>query len=111
MGFIPRKSRIDLQYQNETYNELFSNTKIADQTNRFGAKYLIYDPFRIMKKINIHSWKANRKFSWRQLVPAVSLFAGLILRWRKTHSFLQNQHITKIILITQNHLGDGKWVL
>jgi hypothetical protein len=32
----------------------------------FGAKYLIYDPFKIMKKINIHSWKIRKKI---QLAP------------------------------------------
>jgi hypothetical protein len=86
--------------------------KLQTSNKPFGAKYLIYDPFRIMKKINIHSWKANRKFSWRQLVPAVSLFAGANFTMAENpYSFLQNQHITKIILITQNHLGDGKWVL
>ncbi|MFV8362683.1 transporter [Flavobacterium sp. ZT3P35] len=104
----------DIQYQNETYNELFSSTKIADfKQTVFGAKYLIYDPFKnYEKKINIHSWKANRKFSWRQLVPAVSVFAGANFTMAENpYSFSPESSISpKIILITQNHLGDGKWV-
>ena len=104
----------DIQYQNETYNEVFSTTKIADfKQTVFGAKYLIYDPFKnYEKKINIHSWKANRKFSWRQLVPAVSLFAGANFTMADNpYSFSPASSISpKIILITQNHLGDGRWV-
>ena len=104
----------DIQYQNETYNEVFSITKIADfKQTVFGAKYLIYDPFKnYEKKINIHSWKANRKFSWRQLVPAVSLFAGANFTMADNpYSFSPASSISpKIILITQNHLGDGRWV-
>ena len=104
----------DIQYQNETYNEVFRRTKIADfKQTVFGAKYLIYDPFKnYEKKINIHSWKANRKFSWRQLVPAVSLFAGANFTMAENpYSFSPASSISpKIILITQNHLGDGRWV-
>ena len=104
----------DIQYQNETYNEVFRRTKIADfKQTVFGAKYLIYDPFKnYEKKINIHSWKANRKFSWRQLVPAVSLFAGANFTMADNpYSFSPASSISpKIILITQNHLGDGRWV-
>ncbi len=104
----------DIQYQNETYNELFSSTKIADfKQTVLGAKYLIFDPFKnYEKKINIHSWKANRKFSWRQLVPAVSLFAGANFTMADNpYSFSPESNISpKFILITQNHLGDGRWV-
>ncbi len=104
----------DIQYQNETYNELFSSTKIADfKQSVLGAKYLIYDPFKnYEKKINIHSWKANRKFSWRQLVPAVSVFAGANFTMADNpYSFSPESNISpKFILITQNHLGDGRWV-
>ena len=104
----------DIQYQNETYNELFSSTKIADfKQTVLGAKYLIFDPFKnYEKKINIHSWKANRKFSWRQLVPAVSVFAGANFTMADNpYSFSPESNISpKFILITQNHLGDGRWV-
>ena len=43
-----------------------------------GAKYLIYDPFRKVDKYkpNLYSWHANNKIRWRDLVPAVSIYAG-----------------------------------
>jgi hypothetical protein len=37
----------DIQYQNETYNELFSSTKIAVQTV---LEQNIYDPFKNYEK-------------------------------------------------------------
>ena len=43
-----------------------------------GAKYLIYDPFRKVDKYktNFYSWHANNKIRWRDLIPAVSVYAG-----------------------------------
>ena len=86
-----------------------------------GAKYLIYDPFKnYERKVNLYSWKANHAFDWHQLIPAVSVFAGAnfiskdnpyINSFNHLNSFLPESGISpKIMLITQNHLGDGKWV-
>ncbi|MFV8346632.1 transporter [Flavobacterium sp. ZB4P13] len=112
----------DIQYQNEKYTTLFNSTNQADfKQTVLGAKYLIYDPFKnYEKKVNIYSWKANRAFSWRQLIPAVSVFAGAnftskdnpyVFSSNNPNSFLPESGISpKIVLITQNHLGDGKWV-
>ena len=104
----------DIQYQNEKYTTLFNSSKRADfKQTVLGAKYLIYDPFKnYEKKVNIYSWKANRAFNWRQLVPAVSVFAGANFTMADNpYSFSKESSISpKIILITQNHLGDGRWV-
>jgi hypothetical protein len=113
--FVERLELIaDIQYQNEKYTTLFSNSKRADfKQTVLGAKYLIYDPFKnYEKKVNIYSYKANRAFNWRQLIPAVSLFAGANFTMAENpYSFSPESSISpKIILITQNHLGDGKWV-
>ena len=104
----------DIQHQNEKYTTLFNSSKRADfKQTVLGAKYLIYDPFKnYEKKVNIYSWKANRAFNWRQLVPAVSVFAGANFTMAENpYSFSSESSISpKIILITQNHLGDGRWV-
>ena len=104
----------DIQHQNEKYTTLFNSSKRADfKQTVLGAKYLIYDPFKnYEKKVNIYSWKANRAFNWRQLVPAVSVFAGANFTMADNpYSFSKESSISpKIILITQNHLGDGRWV-
>ncbi|MDI6031637.1 transporter [Flavobacterium sp. LB2P84] len=104
----------DIQYQNEKYTTLFNSSNRADfKQTVLGAKYLIYDPFKNYgKKVNIYSWKANRAFNWRQLIPAVSVFAGANFTMADNpYSFSPESSISpKIMLITQNHLGDGKWV-
>ena len=104
----------DIQYQSQVYEALYikKNQKALKQTI-LGAKYLLYDPFKNHeKKINVYSWNANRKFSWRQLIPAVSVFAGAnFTSANNPYHFSPNASISpKVILITQNHLGDGTWV-
>ncbi|MFV8375436.1 transporter [Flavobacterium sp. LB1P71] len=104
----------DLQYQNEKFTTLFNNSnRSALKQTVLGAKYLIYDPFKnYEKKVNVYSWKANRAFNWHQLIPAVSVFAGANFTMADNpYSFSPESSISpKIMLITQNHLGDGTWV-
>ncbi|MFE3866718.1 transporter [Flavobacterium sp. LS2P90] len=104
----------DLQYQNEKFTTPFNNTnRAALKQTVLGAKYLIYDPFKnYEKKVNVYSWKANRSFNWHQLIPAVSVFAGANFTMADNpYSFSPEANISpKIMLITQNHLGDGSWV-
>lgn len=44
--------------------------------NFIGVKYLLYDPFKKEREINVYSWKANNGFKIRDLIPAVSLTVG-----------------------------------
>ena len=44
--------------------------------NFLGIKYLIYDPFKKERKVNVYSWKANNGFKLRDLIPAVSITLG-----------------------------------
>jgi Putative MetA-pathway of phenol degradation len=104
----------DLQYQNEKFTTLFNSTnRSALKQTVLGAKYLIYDPFKnYEKKVNLYSWKANRKVDWHQFIPAVSVFAGANLTFSDNpYSFSAQSSISpKIMLITQNHFGNGTWV-
>ena len=52
----------------------FSNFR----SNTLGAKYLLYDPYRKMelKGPNLYSYHANNRFQWKDLIPAVSVYAG-----------------------------------
>ncbi len=47
-------------------------------SNTLGAKYLFFDPYRKkeLEKPNLYSWKANNSFHWKDLVPAISIYAG-----------------------------------
>ncbi len=104
----------DLQYQHERLNSLMTTLdRSAMKKTVFGAKYLIYDPFKnYEKKINVYSWKANHSFNWHQLIPAVSVFAGANLTFSNNPYYFSPKGAVspKVILITQNHLGDGSWV-
>lgn len=104
----------DIQYQSEVLNpSLIYPDRSGLKQTVFGAKYLIYDPFKNYKeKVNLLSWKANQTFKWRQLVPAVSAFVGANISFSDNpYAFSPEASITpKFILITQNHLGGGKWV-
>jgi len=104
----------DFQYQYEVLNPaLIYPEKSAMKQTVLGAKYLIYDPFKNHEKqINVYSWKANHSFNWHQLIPAVSIFAGANLTLSDNpYYFSPDAAISpKIMLIAQNHLGDGSWV-
>jgi len=48
------------------------------ETNTFGAKYLVYDPYKKRQKEgpNLYSYHANHSVQWKDLVPAISVYAG-----------------------------------
>lgn len=112
----------DVQYVNQTVNSPMRSMNIADfKQTVLGAKYLIYDPNKNYKKEpNLYSWKANHSFDWHQLIPAVSVFAGAnFIFTDNPYSYSLGSKISKLpessispkfTLITQNHLGDGRWV-
>ncbi|SDR75143.1 Putative MetA-pathway of phenol degradation [Gramella sp. MAR_2010_147] len=83
------------------------------KTNSIGAKYLVFDPNVSLAedKPNLYSWKANQRFKWKTLIPAVSIYAGA------NFSFGDNPYLyegegkfsPKAAIITQNNWG--RWVL
>jgi len=48
------------------------------ESNSFGIKYLIFDPHkkRQQEGPNLYSYHANHSFQWKDLIPAVSVYAG-----------------------------------
>ncbi|MGB5270068.1 MAG: transporter [Eudoraea sp.] len=65
--------------QNITYITLgFNESRTNFSRNRLGVKYLVFDPFKNPEsnKPNLYSWKANNKFQFKNLVPAISVYAG-----------------------------------
>lgn len=48
------------------------------ETNTFGVKYLFFDPNkkRQQEGPNLYSYHANHSFQWKDLVPAISIYAG-----------------------------------
>lgn len=104
----------DLQFQADQYTLGSSVTgRSGLRSTIFGAKYLLFDPFKNYKReVNLHSWKKNHSFDTHQLIPAISVFAGANLVFSNNpYAFSPEGSISpKIMLITQNHFGNGSWV-
>jgi hypothetical protein len=103
----------DMQYQFDQYSnalETFNRNDFRQFT--IGAKYLIFDPDKNYKpEIDIFSWKANRKFKWRSIIPAVSAYVGgNFLMNDNPYTFKTDRISPKFMLITQNHFGKWVWV-
>ncbi|GAA3641194.1 transporter [Flavivirga jejuensis] len=108
---------IEGTYQNDTKTYV-SNFSAEDKrsnfkTIAFGAKYLVYDPYKnsAKNKPNLYSWKANHSFRWSSLIPAVSLYLGANFDTK------DNPYIApgvegispKVMIATQNNFPGG-WV-
>ena len=81
--------------------------------NTLGIKYLIYDPYKngVERKPNLYSWRANQRFDWRQLIPAVSLYAGANLTLADNPYLYEGEgrFSPRVALISQNNWTGG-WV-
>ena len=109
----------NIQYQNQIkeisspfFGSIKENQKALKQS-LIGVKYLLFDPFKNQeKKVNIYSWKVDKSFKWKQLIPAISVFIGAnYTSANNTYYFPSKASISpKVIIITQSHFGDGSWV-
>ena len=83
------------------------------ETNTLGVKYLVFDPYKNWeeRKVNLYSWRANQRFDWRKLIPAVSIYAGANYYFKDNPYLYQGegQLSPKVALITQ-HNWNGGWV-
>lgn len=106
---------LDLQYQYDFYTApLVDITRNGLRQTTIGAKYLVYDPFKNARddKPNLYSWKANHsnKFNWRDLIPAVGIYAGVNLKLGENPFYPEDKFISpKAMIITQHHFG-SRWV-
>lgn len=107
-SFLSTTVEFPLGASRDTYN--FQNF----DSNTIGAKYLLFDPYKSpSKEPNLYSWKANQRFDWSQLIPAVSLFAGANFVLQDENPYLEQgeaKFSPKVGLITQNNFKGG-WVL
>lgn len=114
-GFLKEQLEftLDAQFQIDRYNTTTQSvSRIGLRQTTLGAKYLFYDPFKGKEdKPNIYSWKANKRFKWKQFIPAVSAYVGANFTMSNDFS-IPNESVfsPKIMLIAQNHFGE-KWVL
>ncbi len=81
-----------------------------------GAKYLVFDPIKKWgeRKINLYSYKDNRRIKWRDLVPAVSVFAGANLDLDAQNPLIPqsgSKISPRLELITQHNFGPWVFVM
>lgn len=104
------------QRNNVTFNDGFVSgefTQANFRLNSIGGKYLLYDPYRKrdLEGPNLYSWKANNSFQWRDLIPAISVYAGANFDF-EDNPFTPEDELTispRIAIITQNNFIGG-WV-
>ncbi|MEL4308540.1 transporter [Joostella sp. CR20] len=81
--------------------------------NTIGVKYLIYDPYKNPEtnKPDLYSWKANNHVQWRDLIPAVAVYAGANFNFGDNPFYPNDPQISpKVMVATQNHFT-ANWVL
>ena len=119
-GFLFEELEIDLMGsflgQSTDYQVGGSTTtyKIRNfDANAIGVKYLVYDPYKNgnERKPNLYSWKANQRFDWKQIVPAVSLYAGANFAFGDNPYLYEGEgkFSPRFAIITQNNWAGG-WV-
>ncbi|MDT0557389.1 transporter [Ichthyenterobacterium sp. W332] len=110
---------LDGVYQNDTFTNNISNISTEEGRSNFkrftiGAKYLVYDPYKNAgeDKPNLYSWKANRAFKWKSLIPAVSVYVGANFDTENNpYTAPDVEGISpKVMIATQNNFAGG-WVL
>ena len=126
-GLLSEKIELtyDGVYQFDKIENLLINPSIKTKRKGFlnnflGIKYLVYDPFKKERKVNVYSWKANNGFKLRDLIPAVSITLGgnFILEKRKPlpfmemfltsldlHYFLESQETIQLSLLLQEKVS------
>lgn len=84
-GFLYEKLELIISGNYQSDNLSDNRYNPANNINRknfkkfkIGAKYLIYDPKKgITEKPNVYSYFADKKFKWKNLIPAISVYGGL----------------------------------
>lgn len=119
-GLFLEQLEINLEgtYQNDTktiFSAIPSEDKRANfKYNALGLKYLVFDPFKNAEeeKPNVYSWRANRKFKWKSLIPAVAVYAGINFDTKDNPytGFGVEGISPKAMVATQNNFAGG-WVL
>ncbi|MGB5417896.1 transporter, partial [Algibacter sp.] len=119
-GLLLEELEINIEgtFQNDTKTFTSNSASESNRANfkflAIGAKYLVFDPYKNAEddKPNLYSWKANRQFKWKSLIPAVSVYLGANYDTNPnpyTYSGIEG-FSPKVMIATQNNFSGG-WVL
>jgi len=85
------------------------------ETNTIGLKYLVYDPYkkRQQEGPNVYSYFADKKFKWKDLIPAVSVYAGANLLFGDNPFMFPDEPTVspKVAIGTQHNFGRTVFVM
>ncbi|MFS4469191.1 transporter [Maribacter sp. 2210JD10-5] len=111
---------LELNYEGtfQSQDLLFTNFDFEQKRtdfsrNRLGLKFLIFDPFKNPEanKPNLYSWKANNKFSLKNLIPAISIYGGANFVLGDNPFYAEDPTTSyRVMLATQSKLS-SKFVL
>ncbi|MCB0462591.1 MAG: transporter [Flavobacteriaceae bacterium] len=110
---------IEGTYQNDTFTDNRSAIPLENSRGNFksialGAKYLVYDPYKNSEeeKPNLYSYWANRKFKWKELIPAVAVYAGVNFDTKNNpYTAAGVEGISPKVMVATQHNFVGGWVL
>ena len=121
-GFIFEELEVNLagSFLSNTVNYKIAGANQSHEIRNFdanalGVKYLVYDPYKngIEREPNLYSWRANQQFNWRQLLPAVSFYAGANLALADNPYLYEGEGMIspRVAVISQNNWGPWVFVI
>lgn len=109
---------LEVTYQNDTKTDFRSSISSELKRSNFkslilGAKYLVYDPYKNAEdeRPNLISYHANKRFKWKNLIPAVAIYAGANFDTKDNPYTAPGVEgfSPKVIIATQHNFSSG-WV-
>ncbi len=81
--------------------------------SRLGLKYLVYDPFKNPEanKPNLYSWRANNKFQFKNLLPAISVYGGATFTLGENPFFIEDPTLSYRVMVATQSRITPRWVL
>lgn len=119
-GFFKEQLEVSWEgaYQFDTFTNNATSPSVDFNRNGFlthtlGAKYMVYDPYMksSLEKPNLLSWHANNSFRWKDLIPAIGVYAGANFTFKDNPYYPATEPTIspKVTLATQSHFA-GRWV-
>lgn len=102
------------QREKITFNSTFppvTNSRSNFLQHTVGLKYLVFDPYKDPRKVNVYSWKANNSFQWKDFIPAVSVYAGVNLNYSNNPFWPDETEPSPRVAVATQHHFLSRWVL
>lgn len=118
-GFLLEQLELNVEGSFQSDTKTYTSSISADDKRAnfkfvtLGAKYLIYDPYKGAEdeKPNLYSWKANHRFKWKTLIPAVSVYLGANYDTKNNpYTAPGIEGFSPKVMVATQHNFNGGWV-